>query len=336
MPGQACCWYWRGDLADAGHAPGFTYHAGAADQFSAGLVVTACTCSGHSQTGYRVTLAGTAAANPDPGDPCAQALALVVLAVFALAATALALDWVRFSFFPEGPNYGFIVTLEMPTRTPSERTLAKLEEIERRVTSLFKPGELRASIDHIDFQRVLTLQADIDKNKIDTLAANKLIKERWGQIRDRYPDIKVDFAAVLSAGDRLGDDRKKGFAMKRYRQVLLSLFFSLLAGLAEAHDLVSVYQQAAPEDPQLERAREALGVVQETQSQASAALFLPEASFNASVNQDMQNVLLSGSVATGESGRSNFMFGGYTLTLTQPILHYDRLIAWQQADSRIA
>ena len=124
--------------------------------------------------------------------------------------------------------------------------------------------------------------------------------------------------------------------MKGYRQLLLSLFFSLLAGLTEAHDLVSVYQQAAQEDPQLERAREALGVVQETQSQASAALFLPEASFNASVNQDMQNVQLSGSGATGESGRSNFMFGGYTLTLTQPILHYDRLIVWQQSDSRIA
>ena len=76
--------------------------------------------------------------------------------------------------------------------------------------------------------------------------------------------------------------------------MLLSLFIILFAGLTEAHDLLSVYQQAAREDPQLERAREALGVVQETQSQASAALFLPEASFNASVNQDMQNVQLSG------------------------------------------
>jgi multidrug efflux pump subunit AcrB len=70
---------------------------------------------------------------------------LVVLAVFALAGTTLALDWVRFSFFPVEPNYGFVVTLEMPTGTLSERTLAKLEEIERRITPLFKPGELRAS-----------------------------------------------------------------------------------------------------------------------------------------------------------------------------------------------
>jgi len=124
--------------------------------------------------------------------------------------------------------------------------------------------------------------------------------------------------------------------MKQFRQLLLSLFFSLFAGLTEAHDLVSVYQQAAREDPQLEHAREALGVVQETQSQASAALFQPEASFNASVNQDMQNVQLSGTDPTGASGRSSFLFGGYSLTLTQPILHYDRFIAWQQADSRIA
>jgi len=321
---------------------------------------------------------------------------LVVLAVFALAGAALALDWVRFSFFPEEPSYGFVVTLEMPTGTPSERTLAKLEEIEGRIIPLFKPGELRASavengaiskegrflyghqygdiwfnlksgsnrdaatliplvkplltsitgtvgvwvegdapnpvgkpinlrisgaskseleaavaqlkailggisnvhdikldtfaglselklrldgeaiqraglrpdsvvrtlqlladgesaasfidqdepvgvrvrahqdndpdiaallqhtvaradgssvplsqlviaeqrvgpasIDHTDFQRVLTLQADIDKKKMDTLAVNKLIKERWEQIRDRYPDIKVDFSGEM-------------------------------------------------------------------------------------------------------------------------------------------
>jgi hypothetical protein len=80
--------------------------------------------------------------------------------------------------------------------------------------------------------------------------------------------------------------------MKRYRQLLLSLFIILFAGLTEAHDLVSVYQQVAREDPQLERARETLGGVQEIQSQVSSALFLPEASFNASVNQDMQNVQL--------------------------------------------
>ena len=123
--------------------------------------------------------------------------------------------------------------------------------------------------------------------------------------------------------------------MKRFRQVVLSLLIILFPGISEAHDLLSVYQQAAQEDPQLEKAREALGAVQETQTQASAALFLPEASLSASVNNDWQNVQLSND-STGASGRSNFIFGGYSLSLTQPILHYDRIIEWQQADIRIA
>jgi len=119
-------------------------------------------------------------------------------------------------------------------------------------------------------------------------------------------------------------------------KLLLSLSILLLAGLTEASDLISVYQQAAQEDPQLESVREALAAVQETQTQASAALFLPEANANANVNQDSQNVRLSGGDATGANGRSTFMTGGYNLSLTQPILHYDRIIAWQQADKRIA
>ncbi|MBT9100300.1 efflux RND transporter permease subunit [Methylovulum psychrotolerans] len=70
---------------------------------------------------------------------------LAVAAIFLLAGAALGLGWVRFDFFPEEPNYGFVVTLEMPNGTPSARTLDKLTEIERRVGSLFNPGELRAS-----------------------------------------------------------------------------------------------------------------------------------------------------------------------------------------------
>lgn len=124
--------------------------------------------------------------------------------------------------------------------------------------------------------------------------------------------------------------------MKRFQQAVLSLIIVLLSLPLQANDLLSVYQDAAREDPQLERAREALAAVQETQSQAGSSLFLPEANLNANINQDMQNVRLSGASATGDSGRSNFMFGGYTLTLTQPILHVDRIIVWRQADSRIA
>jgi outer membrane protein len=102
-----------------------------------------------------------------------------------------------------------------------------------------------------------------------------------------------------------------------------------------ADDLVAVYQQAAGEDPQLEAAREALAAVQESHEQARAALFLPRADFSANVNQDRQSVQFGGA-ATGSSGSSTFVSGGYTLTLTQPILHYERVMGKQQADKRVA
>ncbi len=124
--------------------------------------------------------------------------------------------------------------------------------------------------------------------------------------------------------------------MKQYRQAALSLVIALLGTPLQADDLVSVYQDAAREDPQLEQARESLAAIQETQSQASAVLFLPEATATANINQDFQSVQFSGADATGASGRSHFKSGGYSLNLTQPLLHYDRIIAWQQADIRIA
>lgn len=124
--------------------------------------------------------------------------------------------------------------------------------------------------------------------------------------------------------------------MKRYRQAAMGLVIVLLGTPLQANDLLSVYQDAAREDPQLERSRESLAAIQETQSQARAALFLPEATAAATINQDFQNVQFSGASATGASGRSQFKSGGYSLSLTQPLLHYDRIIAWQQADIRIA
>ena len=73
-----------------------------------------------------------------------QAL-LILLLFFALAGSAVSFSWVTFNLLPATPDYGFVVTLEMNNGTPSSRTLATLEEIERRVTALLKPGELRAS-----------------------------------------------------------------------------------------------------------------------------------------------------------------------------------------------
>jgi multidrug efflux pump subunit AcrB len=70
---------------------------------------------------------------------------LGLLLLFALAASAVNWSWVKFNFFPAAPDYGFVVTLEMISGTSSAKTLATLEEIERRVLTILKPGELRAS-----------------------------------------------------------------------------------------------------------------------------------------------------------------------------------------------
>ena len=87
------------------------------------------------------------------------------------------------------------------------------------------------------------------------------------------------------------------FPSKDYRQRILNSGLALLMVIyispGQANDLLAVYHQAAQEDPQLEKAREALGAVQETQTQASAALFLPEATPSANVNNDRQNIQFS-------------------------------------------
>lgn len=124
---------------------------------------------------------------------------------------------------------------------------------------------------------------------------------------------------------------------------ILALLILLYLSPIQAEDLLTVYNQAVQEDPQLEKAKEALEAVKETQTQASANLFLPEASFSANVNTDWQRIKnRGGAIIAGDPNQApsatseNFNTLGYTLSVTQPILHYDRIVQWQQADSRIA
>jgi len=117
--------------------------------------------------------------------------------------------------------------------------------------------------------------------------------------------------------------------------LMMVFYFSPL----QAEDLLSVYNQAVQEDPQLEKAKEALGAIKETQIQASAALFLPEAFLTANISNDWQHFKDRGNaVGVEDSGGAltqSFLTQGYSLNITQPILHYDRIVQWQQADSRI-
>ncbi len=53
------------------------------------------------------------------------------------------------------------------------------------------------NIRHYDFRRTITVEADLDKTRTNTVTANKRILEAWEKIRDRYPEIDLDFSGEL-------------------------------------------------------------------------------------------------------------------------------------------
>jgi multidrug efflux pump subunit AcrB len=54
------------------------------------------------------------------------------------------------------------------------------------------------SIRHYDFRRTITVEADIDKNVVNTVEVNKQIKDVWGdQLQREHPSINLDFSGLL-------------------------------------------------------------------------------------------------------------------------------------------
>ena len=53
------------------------------------------------------------------------------------------------------------------------------------------------NIRHYNFRRTITVEADIDKNKTDTVNANKKILLEWDKISNRYPTINLDTSGEL-------------------------------------------------------------------------------------------------------------------------------------------
>lgn len=58
-------------------------------------------------------------------------------------------------------------------------------------------GYGQAGIKHYNFKRIITLESDIDEDKIDTVQANDLIRKEWDRVHDRYPDVNLDFTGML-------------------------------------------------------------------------------------------------------------------------------------------
>ena len=57
--------------------------------------------------------------------------------------------------------------------------------------------ESKGFIRHYKLRRAITIEADLDKEVIDTVQANDLLKAAWGDMRLRYPGIDLDFTGEL-------------------------------------------------------------------------------------------------------------------------------------------
>ncbi|KPK39845.1 MAG: cation transporter [Gammaproteobacteria bacterium SG8_47] len=77
----------------------------------------------------------------------------------------------------------------LPTTDGGEIALNDLFKVQRQ-SGL---GNIR----HYNFRRAITVEADLDREAIDTVKANAFILARWQEIRDQYPNIDLDFSGEL-------------------------------------------------------------------------------------------------------------------------------------------
>lgn len=116
---------------------------------------------------------------------------------------------------------------------------------------------------------------------------------------------------------------------------ILPFVLGLAAALPlRAENLLDIYRQAELKDTHFQKVQVSRQAVSEASAQADAKALLPSIQLNANVDGVFQNIDL-GKNAIGQSGNNDFMNGGYTLKLTQPIYHPDRYVALTQAGLRV-
>ncbi len=81
--------------------------------------------------------------------------------------------------------------LDVALPRPDGGSVLLADLLERRL----QPG--LGVIRHYNFRRTITLEADIDKRKIDTVRANHYLLEHWRSARSRFPTVDLDFSGVL-------------------------------------------------------------------------------------------------------------------------------------------
>jgi outer membrane protein len=129
-------------------------------------------------------------------------------------------------------------------------------------------------------------------------------------------------------------------SMKRFILVLVSLSVTLSV---QAEDLMTIYQLALENDPQLQAAKEQLSAARESKSLARSQL-LPTIGLGATYDsvrrkyRTLQGNAIDDAIRLGlaDEEKSTGNEKALALSLTQPIYRRDRLLQLEQADSTIA
>lgn len=58
-------------------------------------------------------------------------------------------------------------------------------------------GSSQYNIRHHDYKRAVTIEADIDEARIDTVAANALVAEFWAGMASAHPNVDIDYSGEL-------------------------------------------------------------------------------------------------------------------------------------------
>ena len=82
-----------------------------------------------------------------------------------------------------------ILDFRVPLESGGSIALADLAQVTRQQSL----GNIR----HYNFRRAITVEADIDSERIDTLTANNLVMAAWEDMQTRYPNLDLDFSGEL-------------------------------------------------------------------------------------------------------------------------------------------
>ena len=86
-------------------------------------------------------------------------------------------------------NITSLLDYTLPTASGGRIPLGELVQEQRQAGLV--------NIRHYNFRRAITVEADIDKKKIDTISANTFVTDGWEKVAQRYPNINLDFTGEL-------------------------------------------------------------------------------------------------------------------------------------------